>query len=68
MQHLAQMLIAFEALEYVNTFMICFNSEQPRMDENLRQMLTIFKQMFGGDFFENVVFCFTRWSFDERSQ
>jgi len=66
--HIAQMVTALQAIEYVHSFVLCFNSQMPRFDQHLQDMLTIFQSIFSKEFFKNIVICFTRFSFDERSK
>jgi hypothetical protein len=44
------------------------NSQNPRVDENLKGMLQIFARMFGEGFFANSIFLFTRWTLDDRTE
>ena len=41
-QHIASMVRELKQLDYVNAFLVVFNSQNPRMDEHLRAMLDIF--------------------------
>ena len=41
-QHIASMVRELKELDYVNAFLVVFNSQNPRMDEHLRAMLDIF--------------------------
>ena len=48
-----------------NTILLC--SQVPRLDEYVRANLAIFKDIFGGEFFNHVILVFTRWGYDPRS-
>ncbi len=67
-KNIAQMVCKLKLLEYVNTFVVCFNSLQPRLDENQKSILKLFKEMFGTEFFTNVLICMTNWAQDLRSK
>lgn len=58
----------FKETGYVNAFLIVFNGQDPRIDERLKTMLTIFKEMLGESFIQNVLLVFTRWPMDQRSR
>lgn len=60
------MVSFLKIIGYVNTFIICFNSVDPRLDENKKSILKLFKEMFGDNFFENIMLCFTHWSYGEK--
>ena len=62
------MVDSLKAINYVNTFLVCFNSENPKFDEHLKSLMTIFQQIFGYEFFKNIMICFTRYAFDKRSE
>ncbi len=63
------MVRELKKLEYINSFLILFNSQQPRLDESLRAMIQIFTQIFGAErFYDNVILVFTRWDHSERAE
>ncbi len=65
--HIANMVIRLKAIGYVHCFLITLNSENPRLDLQLQETLKLFKEMFGEDFFKNVIICFTKFKQDKRS-
>jgi predicted GTPase len=60
-KHIANMVCAIQQIEYIHSFVITINSQNPRVDDNLKGMLRIFERMFGNGFFANSIFLFTRW-------
>ena len=67
--HIADMVKELKQLEYINAFLILFNSQNPRLDESLRAMIDIFTQIFGRErFFDNVIIDFTRWDHSEKAE
>ena len=64
---MAEMVIAIKAVQKVNTFIVCLNSEDPRIDENKQSYMTLLASMFGGDFYHHVLICFTKWAIDTRT-
>ncbi len=68
-QHIAEMVRELKKLEYINSFLILFNSQQPRLDESLRAMIQIFTQIFGAErFYDNVILGFTRWEHTDKAE
>jgi GTPase SAR1 family protein len=65
--HVVEMVCALKMIRYVNTFVLCFNSEDPRLDENKQSVLKILIEMFGVSLFENALICLTKWSIDKKS-
>ncbi len=67
--HIAEMVKMMKQLEYMNSFLILFNSQAPRLDEPLRAMIDIFTEIFGADrFYNNVILGFTRWSHSKYAE
>ena len=67
--HIANIVNELKPLEYMNAFLILFNSQNPRLDESLRGMIDIFTQIFGRErFFDNVIIVFTRWDHSEKAE
>ena len=63
------MVKELKQLEYINSFLILFNAQNPRLDESLRAMVDIFTQIFGRErFFDNVILVFTRWEHSARAE
>jgi predicted GTPase len=60
--HIANMVVDLKAIGYVHVFIIAINSEEPRLSEHLQSTIKLFSQMFGIDFFKNVMVCFTKFS------
>ena len=67
-KHLAQMILALQTLQYVNVFMLTFNIQKHRMDDNTQAMIRLFMKMFGDGFLEHLVVIFTHWSFNEAKR
>ncbi len=60
-QHIAEIERELKKLECINSFVILFDSQQPRLGESLRAMLQTFTQIFGAErFYDNVILGFTR--------
>lgn len=55
-------------VRYVHAFVVVFNSQEPRLNAHLKEMLTTFKQMFGEGFLRHMMICFTRWEYDKRAK
>lgn len=66
-KHLANMVVDLKNVRFVNSFVITWNSEENRFSEQLKDTIEIFKQMFGEDFFKNVIICFTKFYTDKES-
>eukprot|EP00347_Sterkiella_histriomuscorum_P016428 403353215 len=65
--HITNMVQRLKCVGYVNTFLIALSSQEPRFNELLKQSFMIFQEMFGDEFFKNVLLCFTRFAHDKRS-
>ena len=61
-------MVKLKELQHVNAFLIVFNSQNPRLDKHLRAMFHIFVDIFGKDFFSNVILVFTHWEYDDKSK
>jgi predicted GTPase len=61
-EHIANMVAEIKKIGFINTFLIVFNGQNPRFDQHLKSMLSLFKEIFGPDFIHNTAFLFTRWS------
>ena len=53
--------------DYVNTFVMAVNGQNPRLDGSLLQMIKIFEKMFTAKFWDQVVVVFTRLHMDRSS-
>jgi len=53
--------------DYVNTFVMAVNGQNPRLDGSLLQMIKIFEKMFTAKFWDQVVVVFTRLHMDQPS-
>ena len=60
--HIANMVVDLKTIGYVHTFIIAINSEELRFSDHLQSTIKLFSQMFGIDFFKNVLVCFTKFS------
>ena len=54
--------------DFVNLFVIAVNGTNPRIDGSLLSTMLIFKEMFGHDFWKQVVVLFTNVPMDKRSK
>ena len=54
-------------VDYVNTFIIAVNGQDPRLTGALLGMIRIFEGMFGPGFWKQTVIVFTRLSMDKNS-
>ena len=50
----------------ITTFLICIQGQNPRMNTGLRLMLVQLENIFGEDFWKNVVLEFTKYSFSKH--
>mmetsp|Transcript_61349 Transcript_61349/g.182752 ORF Transcript_61349/g.182752 Transcript_61349/m.182752 type:complete len:807 (-) Transcript_61349:138-2558(-) len=63
-QHIEAMAEALKTeVKYVHVFLVIINSEVPRFDWQLQEMLIKFKDVFGEEFLRNVMLGFTKWEF-----
>ena len=67
-EHIANMVNILKTIGFVNTFLIVINSEEPRLNESLKQTIKLFISMFGDDFLRNSLICFSKFGFDTKSQ
>ena len=54
--------------DYINTFVMAVNGQNPRLDGSLLQMIRIFEKMFTEKFWDQVVIVFTRLHMDPGSK
>ena len=54
-------------VDYINTFVIAVNGQNPRLDGSLIGMIRIFEKMFGKDFWQQTLLVFTRLPMDKKS-
>jgi len=54
-------------VDFVNTFIIAVNGQNPRLDGSLLAMIKIFEAMFGVEFWGQTVIVFTRLPMDQKS-
>eukprot|EP00929_Paragymnodinium_shiwhaense_P009348 TRINITY_DN113486_c0_g1_i1.p1 TRINITY_DN113486_c0_g1~~TRINITY_DN113486_c0_g1_i1.p1 ORF type:complete len:901 (-),score=183.87 TRINITY_DN113486_c0_g1_i1:352-3054(-) len=67
-EHIAAMTeILKNEVAYVHVFLLVFNSQEPRMSDHLKDMLSVFKEVFGDGFIRHLVIAFTRWEFDRKA-
>lgn len=67
-KHIAKMVMNLKIIGWVNTFIICINSNDNRINDQLQQTLNLFKDMFSVEFFRNAIICFTNFAYDSRTQ
>jgi len=51
----------------IDAFLLLFKGPNLRFDQRVQEQITLFKQIFGANLFENVITEFTYWSHDARS-
>ena len=56
-----------ENCDYVNLFTIVVNRQNPRLDGSLVGMIRIFEEMFGNQFWKQVVVIFSRFPMDKSN-
>ncbi|GBG33649.1 AIG1 family protein [Hondaea fermentalgiana] len=66
--NVSDMLGKLADLGGVNTFVVLFNSQDPRLRGPLQQMLSVFERRFKTGFWEHTLIMFTRWYDDPISQ
>lgn len=66
-EHIAKMVFSLKQITYVHCFLIVINSEDTRFNELLQQTLKLFQSMFGTEFFDNALICFTKYGNDNKS-
>ena len=52
-------------IKYVNTFIIAFREDETRVTRDVADMVMVFKNMFGEEFWNHVVIEITHWSYHE---
>ena len=53
--------------QWINVFLIAFKQDDIRLTENMKRMLRMLNDMFGEEFWQNVMIIGTRYPFDQRS-
>lgn len=66
-KHIAEMVRELKRQAHVNAFLLVFNSENVRLPAPTRQMMELFRDIFGEDFWRNTLMVFTRWYGDRAS-
>jgi len=66
-QQIKDLVALLRNLIYVNKFLIVLNSQTPRLDSQVQDMLKAFKDIFGDEVCKNISIVFTRWDYDQRS-
>ncbi|GBG33642.1 AIG1 family protein [Hondaea fermentalgiana] len=66
--NVSDMLGKLADLGGVHTFVVLFNSQDPRLRGPLEQMLSVFERRFKTGFWEHTLIMFTRWYDDPISQ
>mmetsp|Transcript_25442 Transcript_25442/g.72946 ORF Transcript_25442/g.72946 Transcript_25442/m.72946 type:complete len:804 (-) Transcript_25442:36-2447(-) len=68
-EHIEAMAEALKSeVRYVHAFLVIMNSQAPRFDSQLKDMLKKFRDVFGEDFLRNVMIGFTRWQFKRSAR
>ena len=61
------MVKSFKAIGFVNTFLLVINSQEPRFSQQLIEAISLFSEIFGQEFFESILLCYTKFSYDQKS-
>ena len=54
-------------IKFVDIFMIAIPKSENRLTNSMREMLGLFQQMFGNEFWVNTILVATMWPYDQRS-
>ena len=54
-------------LQFVHVFIIMFNSQEPRLNASLKNMIKMIEEMNSHSFWPNVVIGVSRWKFSKRA-
>ena len=54
-------------IKFVDVFMIAIPKSENRLTNSMREMLGLFQQMFGDEFWNNTILVATMWPYDQRS-
>ena len=65
---IAEMIVGLKNARSVHAFLLVLNYFDHRISSELQEPLNVFGQMFGPEFFQNVLLVFTRFSHDESSK
>ena len=60
-KHIAEMVAKIKEKKQVNAFLIVLNGQNTRFDQNIKNMLSLFKDIFGDSFIKNTCIVFTHW-------
>jgi len=66
-ENMAAMTKELKKLGHVNLFLIVINGANARLDRTMKELLRIFRDMFGDQFLDNTLFEVTNWRFDRSS-
>mmetsp|Transcript_153966 Transcript_153966/g.493624 ORF Transcript_153966/g.493624 Transcript_153966/m.493624 type:complete len:1296 (-) Transcript_153966:324-4211(-) len=66
--NIAALVHELRELGHVSVFVLVFNSEQPRLNATVQNMLLLLEECFGWKLWRNVALLFTRWYMDPKSQ
>lgn len=55
-------------VRYVNVFLLLLNAAEPRMREDLQDMLKNFRDSFGQEFISKLMVCYTHWAYDRKAK
>lgn len=50
LQNITEMICSLQTIKFVNTFVITFNYETHRLDQNTQEIVALFIKMFGNGF------------------
>jgi len=60
-QHIARMILSLKEIGYVHSFLLVVSYEEPRINEQLKDTIKLFSQIFGPEFIKNVLLVFTKF-------
>ena len=62
------MVAALKSEKYINAFLIVLNGQNARFDQNIKDMLSLFINIFGDDFIKDAAIVLTHWPQNERAK
>ena len=62
------MVAALKSEKYISAFLIVLNGQNARFDQNIKDMLSLFINIFGDDFIQNAVIVLTHWPQNKRAK
>lgn len=66
--HIAEIVTSLKKLGFVHCFILVLNSQERRFNEQIQQAIKLYIAMFGEEFVQNLLLCFTHYGQDQTSQ